>query len=192
MKETKAILNRRKVFIDGKIRTEEHFPVGLMDVIEIPDLSKAYRVLPSKKSGLTLSEITKAEAKFKLCRIENITTVKKGYIQLNLHDGRNILMPVKDPKKKLDIPYKTMGTLKISIPDQKILDYYPNEVNNQAIVMAGKNIGFSGKVSNLIKRFGINASIAVIEAGEGHLINTAYEYSFIIGKDKPSIDLPNE
>lgn len=186
-RETKFLLTNGKVKVDGIARKRPNFPVGLMDVVEIPEIKKAYRVMPHKHHGLILSEITAKEAKFKLCRIENITTVKKGNLQLNLHDGRNILVPVKDPSKKPKVEYKTRGTLKISIPDQKILDFYPMGENNQAIIYKGHNIGFAGKITKITERFGVNASIA--EIGD---ISTAYDYAFIIGKDVPSIDLPME
>ncbi len=186
-REAKFILNNREVIIDGKVMTDPRFPVGLMDVLEIPRLGKKYRILPSNKHTLVLSEITDNEAKYKLCKIENITTVKGGNQQLNLHDGRNILIEVKDATKKPKMDYKTNGTLKISIPDQKILDYFPLETGNEAIVYEGANIGHSGKLTNITKRFGVHASL--VEVGD---ISTAYEYIFMIGKDKPSIDLPME
>ena len=185
MHETKYILNQRLVLVDKKVRTNPRFPIGLMDVIEFTSINKSYRVLPSKQHGLYLSEITKDEAMFKLARIENITTVKKGNLQLNLHDGRNIKIDVKNATKKPKIPYKTLGTLKISIPEQEILEYYPFEEGSQAIIFQGKNIGVSGTISSIVKRFGVNASILTI--GE---INTAYDYTFIIGKDESAIDLP--
>jgi small subunit ribosomal protein S4e len=190
--ESKYILSSKKMQIDKTVRTSHRFPVGLMDVVEIADINKAYRVLPSVKHGLNLSEITKDEAKFKLCRIENIVTLPHGNLQLNLHDGRNILIPVKDASKKPDISYKTMGTLKISIPDQKILDYYPMENKNWAVIIKGKNIGKVGKIIAIEKRFGVNASLVEIESPDGEKISTAYEYTFIIGKDNPAIDLPVE
>lgn len=186
-RETRFILANGKVKVDGLVRKSGNFPVGLMDVVEIPEIKKAYRVLPSKAHGLILSEITAKEASFKLCRIENITTVKKGNLQLNLHDGRNILVTVKDASKKPDAVYKTRGTLKISIPDQKILDFYPMGETHQAIIYKGHNIGYAGKITKITERFGVNASIA--EIGD---ISTAYDYAFIIGKDVPSIDLPME
>jgi small subunit ribosomal protein S4e len=161
-----------------------------MDVVEIPEINKAYRVLPDAKKGLIISEITKDEAKFKLCRIENISTLRGGHLQLNLHDGRNILFEIKDPKTKPEIPYKTHGTLKISLPDQEILDYYPNTENNQAIIIRGRNLGQYGKVIKIEKQIGRNASTASIQEESGNHINTAFNYTFIIGKEKPVIDLP--
>ncbi|MEA2090603.1 MAG: S4 domain-containing protein, partial [Thermoproteota archaeon] len=84
-KEAKKIISKGKVQVDGKARREELFPVGLMDVISIPDVEKSYRILPSSR-GLTLHSIKKNEAAFKLCRIENKSIVKGGNLQLNLHD----------------------------------------------------------------------------------------------------------
>lgn len=190
--EIDYILHQGKVSVDGKIRSESKFPVGLMDVIEIQDISKAYRVLPSSKHGLILSEITKDEAKFKLCRIENISILRGGHLQLNLHDGRNIKITVDDPKKKPNIPYKTMGTLKLALPTQKILDFFPMEKGKVALVYRGKNQGITGKISNIIKRFGYMASTTVLEQSKGEPITTAFDYTFIIGNEKPCIDLPNE
>jgi small subunit ribosomal protein S4e len=185
-KETNVLLKQRKVLVDGTVRVDPNFPLGLMDVFEIPDISKAYRVLPSQKHGLIVSEITKEEAKFKLCRIENISVLKKGASQLNLHDGRNITIPADKSE------YETKGTLKLSLPSQEILGFYPMKENSQAIICHGKNIGMAGKLVQLIERFGVNASVAVIETSEGVNINTAYDYAFVIGSDQPSIDLPME
>jgi small subunit ribosomal protein S4e len=191
-RESKFILNSSKILVDKKIESNHRYPVGLMDVIEIPDMNKAYRVFPSSKHGLVLSEITKDEAKFKLCRIEKITTLTGGHLQLNLHDGRNIKIKVDDPKTKPNIPYKTRGTLKISIPDQAILDYYPMDVQSYTIVFKGKNIGKMGKLASISKRFGVNASTAEIEQENGEKISTAYDFTFVLGKNSPSVDLPVE
>ena len=133
--EAKYLIKRGKVIVDGKIRKDHRLTVGLMDVITIPEINKAYRVLPSSKKGLIVSEISGDLASVKLCRIENKTTIKGGNCQLNLHDGRNILLSADEGKK-----YSTRGTIKISIPDQKILDYFPLKEGNQAIIKSGNNI----------------------------------------------------
>ena len=184
-KESKFIVNKKGVMIDGVSRKDLHFPIGLMDVIELPEINKAYRILASKNHGLMISEITKEESKFKLCRINNITTIKGGIQQLNLHDGRNI--SIKKGKNK----YKTCGTLKISIPSQEILDYFEFKENVQGMIYRGAHIGVSGKVSKLTKRFGVNASLAQITTATGE-INTSYDYVFVIGSKDPVIDLPME
>ncbi|QEE15354.1 30S ribosomal protein S4e [Promethearchaeum syntrophicum] len=184
-KETKFIMNKKGVVIDGIPRKDLNFPIGLMDVIELPEINKAYRILASKNHGLMVSEITKDESKFKLCRINNITTVKGGIQQLNLHDGRNILI------KKGEKKYKTRGTLKISIPSQEIMEYFEFKENVQGMIYRGTHTGVSGLISKLTKRFGVNASLAQITTSSGE-INTSYDYVFVIGSKDTVIDLPME
>lgn len=186
-RESKFILNANKVLVDGKVKRDHRLPIGMMDVIEIPEISKTYRVLPSHKHGLIVSEITQDESKFKLCKVKNISNIKGGDFQLHLHDGRNILVKPEEISK-----YQTRGSVKISIPEQEILDYYPLAEGNQAIIEAGKNIGVAGQISKLTTRFGVNASVAEIESKTGETISTAYDYAFVIGTESSSIDLPME
>src|SRR6056297_760539 len=53
LKEARFILNNRKVLVDGRVIIDPRFPIGLMDVVEIPEINKRYRVLPSKRHHLT-------------------------------------------------------------------------------------------------------------------------------------------
>lgn len=53
-KEAKIIVSQGKVYVDEKVRRKDSFPVGLMDVISMPDMNKFYRVMPSHK-GLALT-----------------------------------------------------------------------------------------------------------------------------------------
>ena len=71
-KEAKTIVAQGKVHVDGKVRRRDNFPVGLMDVISIPEVNTTFRVVPSYK-GLVLHPIDKEETSFKLCRIEDKT-----------------------------------------------------------------------------------------------------------------------
>jgi small subunit ribosomal protein S4e len=92
-KEAKNIISQGQIMVDGKVRRDERFLVGLMDVVSIPDAKKSYRALPSGK-GLLLHPINADEAAFKLCRIEDKTVVKGGNMHLNLHDGSSSLVAV--------------------------------------------------------------------------------------------------
>jgi small subunit ribosomal protein S4e len=97
-REAKKLIGQGYFKVDGKVIKDIAHPVGLMDVLSIPKTKKYYRILPDSHYGLILHEITEDESTFKLCRIAGKTTIKGGHIQLNLHDGRNILIYVKDPK----------------------------------------------------------------------------------------------
>ncbi len=190
-RETKHILSEGNVKVDGVVRTDYKFPVGLMDVVEISKVNQFYRILPIPRKGLKPIPIKKEEASYKLCQIKNKVSVKGGHLQINLHDGRNILFRIEDPKisPKEIVPYNTKDTLKISIPNQEILGHIPFKENNLAIVIDGKNMGFYGKIREIIPRFGPHASVVSLEAPDGTIFETALEYVFPIGQNEPEIQL---
>lgn len=190
-KEAKKIVSQGKVYVDGKVRREDTFPVGLMDVISIPEIGKSFRVLPSSK-GLILHLIDKEEANFKLCRIENKTLVKNGHIQLNLHDGSNLLVKTEDPKTPQGNMYTPLNTVKISLPEKQILEYVNLKEKNFAIITGGKNIGKYGKIIELEKAKGKKRRkiLVTIEDEKGSRYQTILGFVFIIGETQPLISLP--
>lgn len=189
-RETKKILSEGNVLIDGVVRTDERFPVGLMDVIEIRKIDKSYRVLPHPSKELILHEIGEEEVTFKLCQLINKVTVKKGNIQLNFHDGRNILVKVQDPTNPVEDMYKSRDVLQLVLPNQEIINHFKFEEDVLAIIIGGKNAGLVGRINEIEKRIGHHASVVTLENAQGELIKTALEYTFPIGTDEPIISLP--
>lgn len=162
-----------------------------MDVISIPEMGKAYRVLPSQK-GLTLFPIgRKEEANFKLCRIENKTTLKGGHIQLNLHDGRNLLIRVKDANHPEEDAFETLDTLKVNLPDQEITGHFKLAKDAPAIIIDGKNIGRFGKIIEIEMRPGQKRrkALATIEDTSGNRFQTTLDYVFVVGDKEPHISI---
>ena len=188
-REAKKLIGLGHFKIDGKAIRDKGYPVGLMDVLSIEKMNKHFRILPDSHHGLILHEISEDESAFKLCRINNKKTVKGGHIQLNLHDGRNILIKVKDPRTPKEDTYRRMDVVKISIPDQEIHKILRFKENNIAIIMSGKNIGQVGKIINILKRFGPKASTVSIQHDSKHT-ETLYDYTFIIGEEQPEISIP--
>jgi small subunit ribosomal protein S4e len=190
-KEAKIITAQGKVYVDGKIRRDDKFPTGLMDVVSLPDMDKHFRVLPSHK-GLILHPISKEEASFKLCRIENKTLVKNGHIQLNLHDGSNVLVKVADPKNPQEDVYSTFDTVKISLPDRQILEHIKMKENDYVIITGGKNVGKHGRIIEIEKVKGKKRkdAIVTVEDEKGNRYQTIMEFVFAVGGEKPLISLP--
>ena len=190
-KEAKTIVSQGKISVDGNIRREDDFPTGLMDVISMPDIDKHFRILPSKK-GLILHPISKDEVSFKLCRIENKTTVKNGRVQLNLHDGSNILVKVADPKNPQEDVYETLDTLKVSLPERQILEHIKLKENDFAIITGGKNIGKYGRIVAIESAKGKKRrnTLAVIEDEKGNRYQTILNFVFAVGEKQPLISLP--
>jgi small subunit ribosomal protein S4e len=184
------ILAQGKVQVDGKVRRKDDFPVGLMDVISIPDMNKHYRVMPSHK-GLFLNPISKEEANFKLVRVEDKTTVKNG-IQIALHDGSNMLMKVADPKNPKEVTYDTFDVLKITYPEKQVALSLKTKEGNLAVLTGGKNIGKQGKIVEIEKTEAKKRrqALVVVEDAQGVRYQTILDFVFSIGEAEPLIGLP--
>ncbi|MHA2395334.1 MAG: 30S ribosomal protein S4e [Candidatus Thorarchaeota archaeon] len=185
MREVKAILSSGQVRVDGVIRKDGRFPVGLMDVLEITTSGESFRLLPKMRGGLKLVSIDDAEAKYKLCRIETKTVVKGGKVQLGLHDGRTLLLP--EGEKSSD--YQTLDTLKVGIPKQKLMKTINLVKGAYAVVSRGKNVGIEGKILEIEKRHGTHASTVSLQDPDGNRFQTALEYVFVVGKTKSEVTL---
>ena len=192
-KEAKIIASQGKVYVDGRVRREDKFPVGLMDVVSLPEANKYFRILPSHK-GLILHPITKEEASFKLCRIENKTTVKNGHIQLNFHDGSNVLVKVADPKNPQGDVYSVFDTVQLSLPDREILGHIKMKKNDFVMITGGKNVGKYGKIVGIEEAKGKKRkdAIVTVEDEKGNRYQTILNFVFAIGETRPLISLPEE
>jgi len=173
-KEVKRILHDKEILVDGRKRKDEKYPVGIMDVVSIPEIKKDYRMIINKKGKLNVLDIPKEEANIKLSRIEDKTIIPKGKIQLNLSDGRNLLVEKGD--------YGTGDTIVLSLPEQSIKSHMKLQTGMTALLVGGKHIGHMGKIEE------IRADMIKVNIGE-----TSYEtlkrYAFVVGKEKPTITL---
>ncbi len=190
-REAKSIAAQGKVIINGVPQMTDDFPTGLMDVITIPELDANFRVLPSDH-GLFLHPISKEEAKFKLYRIENKSVVRGGHIQLNLHDGSNLLVNVADPKSPKEDVYETYDTLRIGLKEKQMLDQVKMKEGDYAIITGGKNVGRHGKIVALEKAVAKkrgNSLVTIEDAHEDHY-QTILGFVFALGESQSLIQLP--
>jgi small subunit ribosomal protein S4e len=181
-KEAKMILAEGKVLVDGKICPKDDFPVGLMDVISMPEADKYYRVMPSHK-GLVLHPISKEESNFKLLRVEDKSTVKNG-VQIALHDGSNMLVKVADVKKPIEVTYETFDILKVTYPEKQVVSTLKTKEGNLAIITGGKNIGKQGKIVEIEKTEAKKRrqALVIVEDAQGVRYQTIMDFIFLIGE----------
>ena len=177
-REAKRIVGNRDCLVDGKPVRSIKAPVGIMDVVSIPAMDLYYRVVLSDKGKIAVVAITKDEASWKLSMIENKTKVAGGKIQLNFHDGRNIVL---DANK-----YKTGDVLKISVPDQKIEDAFELKAGATVLIFRGKHAGQTAVVSEYIVTK--DASENVVRFKDG--TETVKSNVFVIGGESAAIELP--
>jgi small subunit ribosomal protein S4e len=178
-KEAKTPIKRGDVLVDGKIQKDHRYPAGLMDTISIPKIKKYFRVTLDV-NGLKLLEITEKEASVKLCRINGKTIVKKGKTQLNLHDGRNILVD-----KNI---YNTGDSIVIELPSQKIVDHVKMEEGNIGLLTSGKNSGKLATIKKIIVVRGREPNKTICEI-EGKAVEAMKDHVFVVGEKKPVVAL---
>ena len=179
-REAKTIINSGDILIDGKVKKDYKYPVGLMDIITIPKNETSYRVLLDNKNRLTLLKINNDDADAKLSKIVNKTTIKGGKIQYNLHDGRNLLT---------DGDYKVGDVLSLKLPEQEVQNSFKLEEGATVLVTGGKHTGEIGKISEIIISKTSNPNTVIIENNKKENFLTLKDYAFVIGGEKPVIDL---
>ena len=185
--DAKRMIKSGEILVGGKPRKDHKYPVGLMDVISIPKMKKNYRISIDYK-GLKVIECPDKESKTKLVRIKDKTLIEKGNVQLNLHDGRNLIVKVKNPKKPTEDVYKTGDTLIIELPSQKILDHFKFEKGNYGLLTGGQNKGVFTKIKQIIETRSREPNKVICEK-EGKEFEAIKDYVFIVGKTKPVITL---
>ncbi|HKW42977.1 MAG TPA: 30S ribosomal protein S4e [Thermoplasmata archaeon] len=177
-REARHILNSRGVLVDGRVVTNPKFPVGLMDILSLKELKSHYRMLVDTRGRMTLVPVEDADAKWKLVRIEDKTTVSKGKTQLNLHDGRNVLL-AKDT-------YATGTTLRLQVPEQKVAEHFELTKDAPVLVTGGQHVGEIAHVLEVQRTRNPRANIVTFKEG----FSTDIDKVFVVGKEAPTIRTP--
>ncbi len=184
-REAKSLIKTGKLMVDGKIRKDDRFPVGLMDVVTIPITGENFRVLPDHGGKLLFLNISKEESQFKLCRIVGKKTQRAGKSQLNLHDGSNILLSAEADQ------YKVGDVLKIKIPEKELQGFFEFKEMQHVLITGGRSQGATGVMIELGPEHGWKKT-ATIRTAEGDDIRTLAKYLFVVGSTESVIKLREE
>lgn len=179
-REARRIISSGEILVDGIVRKDYKFPVGLFDVVTIPKLEKSYRILFDEKGRYIPKEVEDAD--LKLYKITNKTLVRGGKVQLNLFDGTNILGSNE---------YKTKDSILLRIPEKEVVDHLKFEEGALVMITGGTHAGEIGRIKSY-KIVRSSAPNLVTVEGEERDITTIEDYVFVVGKkdsDKPVIDL---
>ena len=175
-REVRHILHNNLVSIDGRICKDLRRGVGFMDVLTLGE--ENYRCIVDRKGILRYRQISKKEAKTKVCRINGKTTIKGGKTQLHLHDGRNILT---DDASE----YNTGDSLVLALPSQEIKEHIRFSDGIKCYLTGGAHVGEFAEVSEyIIKRSSMPNEVQFAEFG------TVMSNVFAIGSQKlPSTEV---
>ncbi len=177
--EAKKILGMGSIVVNGVARKEPKFPVGLFDVLLLVESKKKYRLVFDDKGRLVLSEMEDKSPLEKVSKILFKKAVKKGLVQLTTDDGFVFL------EKKT--AFRPGDSLKISLPEKKILDGLELKKGNMVYMIGGKKIGKTGTVLSVSDGTRSRPKLVGIEI-DGKEILTVEKNTMVIGKGTPSVD----
>ncbi|MCW6158765.1 MAG: 30S ribosomal protein S4e [Thermoplasmatales archaeon] len=177
-KEARNIITKGKVEVDGRIVKDYQRPVGFMDVLSVKDAGVSKRVLMDKHGILVLSDLNQQEVGWKLVKVTGKSIAKGGKIQIATHDGRVLLTKEKSVKRG--------DTLKISIPEQKILDVFPMAKETSVYVTGGAHKG----TITTIKEINVSKSYQENTVESNDNFTTTMSNVFVLGKSKGEITIP--
>jgi small subunit ribosomal protein S4e len=177
-REAERLVFSRSVQVDGRTVTDPKFPVGLMDVLTLAATKESFRMIIDRRGKLTLLPIESGEAAWKLCRVRGKSTVRGGKFQVQLHDGRTILLPKSE--------YATGTTLKVALPVQKVIAALPLSEGNIAILTGGQHVGELVHVARVEKTRNPRANVVHFQEG----FSTIFDYVFVVGAQAPEIRVP--
>jgi len=186
-REARRIISSGEILVDGIVRKDYKFPVGLFDVISIPKIDASYRIVFDSKGRYIPIEISDDD--LKLYKITGKTTLKGGVVQLNLFDGTNLIG---------SNDYKTKDSVLVKIPEKDIIDHLRFEEGALVMVIGGTHAGEIGRIREykIVRSSSPNlVTIETVDEGmesERKEYTTIEDYVFVIGKkgeSKPVIQL---
>lgn len=177
-KESKKCIKSGKVLVDQKKVLDHKRPIGLMDVITIEGEKQNHRVLLNKKNAIVLVQIPEDQKGLKLCKIIGKTIVKKGKIQLNLHDGRNLLTE----NSKINVN----DSLILDLAKKTVKEHFPFEKGCALYLTGGKHPGIVAFFEGDKKTGSLNPDQLIVKAGEDSF-EIPKRYAFVVGKSAPAL-----
>ncbi len=179
LREAKSTIYGGKVTIDGVKRKSLHHSIGLMDVVELENISDVYRFVPKDSHILKPLKINETEKTKKLAKVISKTSIKSGKTQLGFHDGRSMIS---------DIDVNVGDSCLLEIPKQKILEVIKLEQGCQVIITLGINAGQIGTIKK-IEEGTFNLPRRVLLELSEREIEISTEMIMVVGKEKPVIQV---
>ena len=177
MHEAQMVVNSGSVKVDGLIRRDVNFAVGLMDVLEIVPTGQAYRFIPKNSILLEPIDINTDESHLKLVRVTSKGTIKGRKLQYGFHDGKTIVS---------DRILMVGDSCLIEIPGEKIIDHIVFKKGCMALITSGENAGNLGRIEDI--RDGVfSLPKRAILSFSDRSVELPVEMVMAVGVDRPVI-----
>ena len=178
-REALTVLNDGNVRIDGRVVRSEAFPVGLMDVLDLANTGKSYRIVPSS-GRLVPVQVSEKEKYLKLCIVKSKKTTKGSKIGYGLHDGRTIF-----PEAEVDL--KLGDACIIKVPSQEFQSSFRLNKGGLALLIKGERSGEIATIEDMKAGTFQRGAIATIRFADGTTSELTTTVLLPLGKQQPEI-----
>ncbi len=131
--EVKKMIIQKMLKINGRVIKDQRESVSLFNILEA---GKSYKLSLLPTGKFTLEEAK--DKSIRLCKVINKKLVKKNSIQLNFHDGSNLIS-----KENIQV-----GDSVYLDSAGKIKKHVALEKGKEAMIISGKYIGQKGKINS--------------------------------------------
>jgi small subunit ribosomal protein S4e len=178
-REARILVRSGAVRVDGQVAKDLDRGLGLMDTLSLAaPLDAHFRVVKNRRGKLVLVTIPSTEATVKIGRVRFKHTVRKGQVEVTLHDGRNLLVPP-------TTAYRVGDSLKLEVPSQKVVDHIPLAAGALAYVAGGSHVGELARVERVEVRNSSQPNLVHFKEG----FSTVKEYVFVVGQASPEVTI---
>ncbi|HIG51936.1 hypothetical protein CXT76_01990 [Candidatus Parvarchaeota archaeon] len=154
-KEVKKMINERMIKINGKEVKDLKESIKLFNLLTI---GETYKLI---LSNFKKFDFEKVEDKSRIAKVINKKILGKKKIQLNLHDGTNILT---------DKLVKINDSIELDLKN-KLIKIIKMEKGNELFIFSGKNAGKTGKLLEIDKnKIKIEVEGKILALGKSLLI----------------------
>ncbi|MBI2632269.1 hypothetical protein HYW75_04655 [Candidatus Pacearchaeota archaeon] len=134
-REVRKMINEKMLKINGRIVKDYRDSICLFNQFEA---GKTFQLILLRTGKFAFKELNKAE--YMVFKVKGKNIIKKGKIQLNLHDGTNILIDKKN----------IVNGDSVYLDDKKkIVNHISLEKGGKAFVIRGKHQGLYGVIESI-------------------------------------------
>ncbi len=180
LQEAKMIMNSGQIKVDGIVRRDTHFGVGIMDIIEIVPSGESYRLIP--KDLKILVPVKTKEKGVKLLKITSKVSIQGNRIQYGFHDGKTLI----SEDKQMNVGDGCV----VKLPSIQIENHIKFDVGCTVVVIQGENAGRIGKI-NEIKNGMFSLPKRTVVNFEDRTVELPVNIVMPIGNDRPMLEVFN-
>lgn len=170
-KEARNVVHKKGILVNNRKAMDIRASVGIMDIVEIPELKEKYVVLVSTRGKLCFS---KTNADFRISKITGKRAIN-GKTQLNLFGGENLFVEKGS--------FKVGDSVLLDLKSPAIKEHLKLEDGASCFLLGGSHVGEAG----IIKQ--IKNNKIIIAGRDGNDFETLKKFVYVTGKDKSLVNV---